>query len=83
MKCTQCGNELASGARFCNHCGAPVIQWTEDTMEKVTEEKTDGMVPSGASQVKKRTAWIPFAPSPKMAKIHGTTALPLIIPQLK
>lgn len=53
MKCTQCGNELASGARFCNHCGAPVIQWTEDTMEKVTEEKTDEMVPSGASQVKK------------------------------
>ena len=57
MKCTQCGNELASGARFCNHCGAPVIRWTEDTMEKVTEEKTDEMVPSGASQVKKRTAW--------------------------
>ncbi len=50
MKCTNCGNELAAGAAFCEECGAAVsvveekdvtIETTETTAEKVEETQAE------------------------------------------
>ena len=36
MYCRKCGKELQNGAKFCQYCGAEVIQSTASTLQKIT-----------------------------------------------
>lgn len=48
MYCTTCGKEIESGARFCNHCGAPIESQMNESVGN-SFEKTVPLNTSGAA----------------------------------
>lgn len=55
MKCLQCGQESAPGARFCSNCGAPLTGVSTDTttvLKAVTEEHLPDLTPEDLEAVR-------------------------------
>lgn len=48
MYCTACGKEIEPGARFCNHCGAPIESQMNESAGN-SFEKTVPLNTSGAA----------------------------------
>ena len=40
MKCGYCGNELREDARFCPHCGAPLVEAPQASKEDIAAQQT-------------------------------------------
>ena len=42
MYCTNCGNKLRSGAKFCSNCGARIVKGRAQTIDKTAIWNTLG-----------------------------------------
>ncbi len=57
--CSNCGNQLPLGAKFCNRCGAPVVSYTDRNRRNVEYEGTIHKCPNCGEIIKSFTAQCP------------------------